>query len=70
MELNTFKRIFGVDPSTKMIDGAKKYVELLGPVTNQYEFVTSPAENLSFLEDASVDLVVSGQRNCARSPSV
>ncbi|TDL15182.1 S-adenosyl-L-methionine-dependent methyltransferase [Rickenella mellea] len=61
VELNAFKRVIGVDPSTKMIDGAKQYVELLGPVTNQFEFVTSPAENLSFLEDGSVDLVVSAQ---------
>ena len=47
-----------------MLDGARNYIALsLGPVqaaSGKYDFVQSEAENLKLLEDASVDLVISG----------
>ncbi|KAI5117619.1 hypothetical protein M0805_001219 [Coniferiporia weirii] len=75
-ELHPFRRVIGVDPSAKMLVGARQHLaDVLGsshsesPSPNpsqsqsqgQYEFVQSPAERLSFLEDGSVDLVVSAQ---------
>jgi trans-aconitate 3-methyltransferase len=57
-ELTRFKHVIGVDPSEKMVNGARQYTTALG-VTN-CEFVKSSAEDLSFLEDGSVDLVVAG----------
>lgn len=56
----------GVDPSAKMIESARKYVsEFLGGAlesaqTGQVEFFQAPAEELGFLEDGSVDLVIAG----------
>ncbi|KAH8110949.1 S-adenosyl-L-methionine-dependent methyltransferase [Phellopilus nigrolimitatus] len=66
IELHPFKRVVGVDPSAKMLDEARQYVttSLGGPgdaSISQFDFVQSPAESLGFLEDGSVDLVVSAQ---------
>lgn len=50
-----------------MLDGARQYVasQFEGSQDGtssirQYEFIESPAESLGFIEDGSVDLVVSG----------
>ena len=59
--LSPFKRVIGVDPSAKMVESAIRHIQSLGPETGQFEFVQSPAEKLLFLEDDSVDLVVSGE---------
>ena len=74
VELHPFKRVVGIDPSNKMVQGARQYVsDVFGSVssstatlardhsTGQIEFLQSSAENLSFLEDGSVDLVTSGK---------
>jgi len=66
IELHPFKHVIGVDPSAKMIDGARQYISssLGGPETpskGQFEFVQSAAEKLGFLEDRSVDLVIAAQ---------
>ncbi|GJE92486.1 S-adenosyl-L-methionine-dependent methyltransferase [Phanerochaete sordida] len=60
VELTQFHKVIGVDPSSKMIEQAQK---LLGSQnsTGQLEFRQSKAEELPFLEDGSVDLIVSAQ---------
>lgn len=65
MELTPFKRVVGVDPSAKMIESAREMTLTNAQSTNsvnvnQFEYVQSSAEDLPFLEDGSVDLVVSG----------
>jgi trans-aconitate 3-methyltransferase len=57
-DLTQFKRVVGVDPSESMVVGARKYTESLGIVNCEY--VRSPAEDLHFLENGSVDLIVAG----------
>lgn len=64
-ELTPFKRVVGVDPSAKMIESARQSAATDAQSTNsanvnQFEFVQADAEKLSFLEDGSVDLIVSG----------
>jgi len=59
-ELTAFKEVYGVDPSSKMVVGAQKAVEALN-VPNKVVFVEGNAEELPFLEDHSVDLIVAGQ---------
>ncbi|KAL0959060.1 hypothetical protein HGRIS_014360 [Hohenbuehelia grisea] len=62
IELSPFKRVIGVDPSQKMIEGARAHVESLGlQSSNRFEFVQGPAEDLGFLQDGSVDLLVAAQ---------
>lgn len=65
-ELTPFKRVIGVDPSAKMIQVARQFATANAQTTNsvdanQFEYVQSEAENISFLEDGSVDLMISGQ---------
>jgi len=65
-ELYPFKKVIGVEPSLVMVEKARKYVgEHLGGgpelSSKQFEFVQSPAEELGFLENESVDLVVAAQ---------
>ena len=38
--------------------------------TTQFEFIQAPAEDLSFLKDASVDLLVAGTRGSPLPPSL
>ncbi|KAH8103353.1 S-adenosyl-L-methionine-dependent methyltransferase [Cristinia sonorae] len=55
-----FERIIGVEPSAKMLEQARKVprpAELKGTL----DYVQSPAEELPFLEDSSVDLILSAQ---------
>ena len=65
-ELTPFKRVVGVDPSAKMIDSARECAAVTNAQwtnsanANQFEFVRGDAENLSFLEDGSVDLIIAG----------
>jgi len=64
--LDKFRRVIGVDPSEKMIDGARQYVSssivgIVAAATGQFEFVQSAAEKLEFIEDGSVDLVISAE---------
>ena len=63
MELTPFKRVIGVDPSAKMIESAREMTALStnSVNVNQFEYFQSSAESLLFLEDESVDLVVSGE---------
>lgn len=68
-ELTPFKHIIGVDPSSKMIDQARALLSAsqsdpsndnkLLPGT-EIEFVQSAAEDLRFLQDGSVDLLIAG----------
>jgi SAM-dependent methyltransferase len=65
-ELTPFKRVVGVDPSAKMIEVAKQLAMENAQSTNsenvnQFEYIQSEAENLSFLKDGSVDLLISAQ---------
>ena len=63
VELTPFKRVIGVDPSAKMIESAHEMTltSALSTSVNQFEYLQSSAESLPFLEDKSVDLVVSGE---------
>ena len=63
VELTPFKRVIGVDPSAKMIESAREMTltSALSTSENQFEYLQSSAESLPFLEDESVDLVVSGE---------
>jgi SAM-dependent methyltransferase len=61
IELTPFKRVTGVDPSSKMIEVAQGILEKKLLSTSQFEYVHGSAENLSFLEGSSVDLVISAQ---------
>ncbi|KAG1831838.1 hypothetical protein EV424DRAFT_1269562, partial [Suillus variegatus] len=54
VELTPFKRVTGVDLSSKMIENTPTS-------TGQYEYIQASVENLTFLEDSSVDLVISAQ---------
>ncbi|KAE9398369.1 S-adenosyl-L-methionine-dependent methyltransferase [Gymnopus androsaceus JB14] len=64
-ELYPFNKVIGVEPSSVMVEKARKYVgEHLGGSelsSTQFEFVQSPAEELGFLENESVDLIISAQ---------
>ncbi|KAL1689513.1 S-adenosyl-L-methionine-dependent methyltransferase [Schizophyllum commune] len=61
-ELSQFKRVVGIDPSEKMLQGARTRVESLYPTgTDQFRFVHSAAEDLSSFPDKSVDMTVSAQ---------
>ena len=63
MELTPFKRVIGVNPGAKMIESAREMTALStnSVNVNQFEYLQSSAESLLFLEDESVDLVVSGE---------
>ncbi|KAG1796064.1 S-adenosyl-L-methionine-dependent methyltransferase [Suillus plorans] len=61
VELTPFKRVTGVDPSPKMIEVAQGTLKNTPESTGQYEYIQASAENLTFLEDSSVDLVISAQ---------
>ena len=58
MELKTFEKVYGIDPSSNMIDMAQQ--NLASSDSEQLEFRQSQAEELSFLKDSSVDLIISG----------
>ena len=53
-----FKRVIGIDPSEKMVEQARLALPQNG--VDQIEFAQGSAEDLSMLQDSSVDLVVSG----------
>ena len=55
----SFKNVVGVDPSAGMVEQARHMTEKQG-ITNT-KYYQSSAENLAFLEDQSVDLVVAAQ---------
>jgi SAM-dependent methyltransferase len=59
-ELTPFKRVIGVDPSSKMIEQAHNYAVQLGDSVSQLEFVQSKAEDLSFLKDGTADMIIAG----------
>ncbi|MCJ1294342.1 hypothetical protein MMC34_005900 [Xylographa carneopallida] len=54
---SSFTRVMATDPSSGMLDQARS----LNSGTLNIDHQQSPAEDLSFLESASVDMVVSGQ---------
>jgi SAM-dependent methyltransferase len=58
-EFARFQRVIGLDPSEKMVAGAREYVKSLG-LTN-CSFFKSSAETLTDIEDGSVDLVIAAQ---------
>jgi len=78
VELTPFKRVIGVDPSAKMVEGAQRYINAKGlEGSNKFDFVQADAEDLHFIPDKTVDLVVAAQaahwfdwpkvwRECAR----
>ena len=57
-ELTPFKKVIGIDPSEKMVEQAQLALPRNG--FDQIEFAQGSAEDLSMLQDSSVDLVVSG----------
>jgi len=62
-ELIPFKRVIGIDPSAKMISTARELAAFNAQSANspeKFEYVEGNAENLSFLQDGSVDLIISG----------
>ncbi|KAH9940655.1 S-adenosyl-L-methionine-dependent methyltransferase [Amylocystis lapponica] len=60
VELMPFKNITGVDPSAGMIEKATQGMQELG-LADRVRFVQSAAESLAFVQDGSVDLIVSAQ---------
>lgn len=63
VELTQFKRVIGLDPSAKMIEQARESVKsrLAGlDLSPQIEFHQSSAEELTFVQDGSVDLLTAG----------
>jgi ubiquinone/menaquinone biosynthesis C-methylase UbiE len=62
--LSRFDHIIGIDPSESMIEKARAAATApaaaRGPSSPQITFLKHSAEDLDFLEDRSVDLVVSG----------
>ena len=58
VELKAFQKVYGVDPSIKMLESAQSQND----PAHQIEYRQSNAENVPFLEDSSVDLIVSGLR--------
>ena len=61
VELTQFQKVIGVDPSSKMIEQARQSSQSqYSP--GQIEFKHSKAEDLGFLADGSVDLIVSGSQ--------
>ncbi|KAA1475819.1 S-adenosyl-L-methionine-dependent methyltransferase [Dentipellis sp. KUC8613] len=64
VELTPFSRVIGVDPSAKMLEGARESAaDTAAGIDSKtkFEFVQSAAEELPFLEDGSVDLLVAAQ---------
>ncbi|KAG1796066.1 S-adenosyl-L-methionine-dependent methyltransferase [Suillus plorans] len=61
VELTPFKRVTGVDPSSKMIEVAQGILKSIPESTGQYEYIQASAESLTFLENSSVDLVIAAQ---------
>jgi len=61
VELTPFKRVIGVDPSSKMIEVAQATLKTQPVSTGQYEYVEASAESLPFLADGSVDLITAAQ---------
>ncbi|KAG2100440.1 S-adenosyl-L-methionine-dependent methyltransferase [Suillus discolor] len=55
VELTPFKRVTGIDPSCKMIEVAQDALQKTA------RYIQASAESLTFLEDSSVDLVISEQ---------
>lgn len=58
-ELTPFKQVIGVDPSQKMVEQARLTVPQ--DSVGRIEFARGSAEDLSMLQDSSVDLVVAAQ---------
>lgn len=56
--MKPFKRVIGVDPSAKMIQQA---CDTAFEIKDTSEYVQSAAEKLDFLQDHSVDLIISAQ---------
>ncbi|MCJ1390007.1 hypothetical protein MMC18_002865 [Xylographa bjoerkii] len=54
---SSFTRVIATDPSSGMLDQARS----LNSKTSNIDYRQSPAEDLSFLRDESVDMIVSGQ---------
>ncbi|GAB1520779.1 trans-aconitate methyltransferase 1 [Rhizoctonia solani] len=54
-----FKKAIGCDPSEGMVENARLAAEQSGRARKP-EFVVSPAEKLSFLEDSSADMIIAG----------
>ncbi|KAA1472724.1 S-adenosyl-L-methionine-dependent methyltransferase [Dentipellis sp. KUC8613] len=64
VELTPFRRVVGVDPSAKMVAAARAFAKETAAEANsqtEFEFVQSAAEELPFLKDGSVDLIVAAQ---------
>ena len=53
-----FSHVTGIDPSPKMLDAAN--ANLPQEVSDRVNYVLSPAEDLSFLPDNSVDMIAAG----------
>jgi len=63
LELTQFKHVIGVDASQGMVERARAVTAQSLPLTHasQFEYHQAPAEELPFLKDGSVDLMVSAQ---------
>ncbi|TFK50481.1 hypothetical protein OE88DRAFT_1631414 [Heliocybe sulcata] len=63
VELTQFKHVVGVDPSQGMVDRAREVTAKSLPLTHatQFEYRQAAAEELPFLKDGSVDLMISAQ---------
>ncbi|KAK7691480.1 hypothetical protein QCA50_004879 [Cerrena zonata] len=59
-ELTAFQRVVGVDPSAKMVEQANQNIPK-DTLPGQLEYIQSSAEDLSFMKNGDVDLIVSAQ---------
>ena len=65
MELRPFKKVYGVDPSGAMNEVAQNHITQSSGFPGQLEFIQSKAEELPFLKDGEVDLIVAGPQRCS-----
>jgi ubiquinone/menaquinone biosynthesis C-methylase UbiE len=56
VELNKFKRVIGTDINENILEVAREYAEALGVVNSEY--VHGSADDLSFIPEGTVDLVL------------
>lgn len=67
LELTPFKHVIGADPSQGMLAQAREALHTRPEINTpgRFKFVQSGAEELGWLEDKSVDMVVSGACCCS-----
>ena len=55
-----FSRVLAVDPSESMMDQGRAFAKSLGQAASNIEFRAGTSESLPFVQESSVDLIISG----------